>query len=195
MGLDPWFAKGAFLAATIVFVAIRAPHGQRSRTIAVVKSRKGRLEVALLTLAGVGSLLPLLWVATPALAFADYPLRPAPLVAGILGLALGLWYIYRSHADLGRNWSVTLEIRDGHRLVTDGVYRRVRHPMYLGFLLYSAGQALAIPNGVAGPTFLVAFALLFALRVGPEERMMLDAFGAEYEAYMARTRRVVPWSW
>ena len=60
--------------------------------------------------------------------------------------------------------------------------------MYLSLLLYSVGQALALPNWVAGPSYGVAFGLLFALRVGPEERMMLEEFGADYEAYRARTR-------
>jgi protein-S-isoprenylcysteine O-methyltransferase Ste14 len=48
---------------------------------------------------------------------------------------------------------------------------------------------------VAGPSSGVAFALLFALRVGPEERMMLEEFGKDYEAYIARTRRLVPGVW
>jgi protein-S-isoprenylcysteine O-methyltransferase Ste14 len=45
-------------------------------------------------------------------------------------LVIGLWLFYRSHADLGTNWSITLEIREQHRLITQGVYRRIRHPMY-----------------------------------------------------------------
>jgi protein-S-isoprenylcysteine O-methyltransferase Ste14 len=117
------------------------------------------------------------------------------LIAGILCLALGLWLFYRSHADLGTNWSITLELREKHQLVTEGLYRHVRHPMYLALLLYSLGQALVLPNWVAGPSYLVAFALLFGLRVGPEERMMLEAFGTGYQAYRARTKRLVPGVW
>jgi protein-S-isoprenylcysteine O-methyltransferase Ste14 len=79
--------------------------------------------------------------------------------------------------------------------VTDGVYRRVRHPMYAALLLYSVGQALALPNAVAGPSYLTAMGLLFAFRVGPEERMMRDEFGGAYDAYAARTRRLVPGVW
>ena len=61
--------------------------------------------------------------------------------------------------------------------------------------MYAAGQALVVPNWVAGPAYLVAMALLFALRVGPEERMMRQQFGAEYDAYMGRTKRLVPGVW
>ena len=193
--MNPWFGKAAVLAGSIVLIAIRAPYGQRSRRIKVVKSRKGTLEIVLLILAGVGFFLPLLWVAMSVPAFANYPLRPLPFCAGVFCFALGLWLLYRSHADLGPNWSVTLEVRENHRLITQGIYRNIRHPMYLAFLLYGAGQALVVPNWVAGPSYLVAFGLLFALRVLPEERMMVEEFGEEYEAYKARTQRLVPGVW
>jgi len=59
-------------------------------------------------------------------------------------------------------------------------------------VLYAVAHALVIPNWVAGPSNLAAFAVLFALRVRAEERMMLEQFGDEYTAYMARTKRLVP---
>ena len=86
-------------------------------------------------------------------------------------------------------------MRERHRLVTQGLYRRVRHPMYMALLLYAAGQALVLPNYVAGPSYGVAMALLVALRLGPEERMMLEEFGKDYEEYRARTKRLVPGVW
>jgi protein-S-isoprenylcysteine O-methyltransferase Ste14 len=193
--MNIWFAKGTILVATIAVVAIRAPHGRRSRSVPVVKSRKGALESVLLMIIWITFLLPLIWVATPVLAFADYPLRAVPFFAGAACFAVGLWLFHRSHADLGTWWSVTLEVREKHRLVTQGIYRRVRHPMYLALLLYAAGQALVLPNYVAGPSYGVAIALLVALRLGPEERMMRDEFGKEYEEYMARTTRIVPGVW
>ena len=193
--MNPWFAKAIVLASSVVMVVIRAPYGQRSRKVKVARSRRGRLEIALLALAWIAFFVPLIWVAAPVFAFADYPLRPIPFIAGIICLALGLWLFYRSHADLGPNWSITLEVREKHQLVTQGIYRRVRHPMYLAILLYSLGQALALPNWLAGPAYGLAFVLLFALRVGPEERMMREEFGPDYEAYMARTKRLVPGVW
>src|SRR5439155_25126759 len=114
--MSPWFAKVVILLASIVMVVIRAPHGQRSRTIPVVKSRKGPLEIVLLTIAWVAFFLPLIWIATPVFAFADYPLHPIPFVTGALGLILGLWLFHRAHADLGTNWSLTLEVREKHQL-------------------------------------------------------------------------------
>jgi protein-S-isoprenylcysteine O-methyltransferase Ste14 len=190
--MNPWIAKAVILAATVVMIAIRAPHGQRSRTVKIAKDRKGRQEAVLLTLAILGFVVPLIWIASPALAFAEYPLRIAPLVAGIVCFVVGLWLFHRSHADLGTNWSITLQVREQHRLVTQGVYQRIRHPMYTSLFLYSIGQALVLPNWVAGPSYLVTFGILYAFRVGHEERMMLDEFGPEYEAYMARTKRLIP---
>jgi len=108
---------------------------------------------------------------------------------------IGLWLFYKSHADLGTNWSITLEVREQHRLITQGVYRRIRHPMYSALVLYSVGQALVIPNWVAGPSNVVAFAILVSLRVHAEEQMMREAFGDEYAAYAARTKRLVPGVW
>lgn len=110
--------------------AIRMPHGQRSRGVKVVKNRKGRQEIILLTLAWLGFFVPLVCVASPAFSFAEYPLRPNPLIAGVVCLVVGLWLFYRSHADLGTNWSVTLEVRGNHQLITNGgdrSFRRRRH--------------------------------------------------------------------
>ena len=193
--MSPWFAKAVILLASIAMVVIRAPHGQRSRAIRVARSEKGPLEVVLLTVAMVAFFLPLIWIAAPVFAWADYPLRAIPLLAGALCLVLGLWLFHWSHADLGTNWSITLQVREEHQLVTHGVYHWVRHPMYLALLIYSAGQALVLPNWLAGPSYGVAMVLLFALRVNPEEHMMLDEFGKDYEAYMARTKRLVPGVW
>lgn len=193
--MSPWYAKAAILLASIVMVAIRAPHGQRSRRVKVSKSRKGALETFLLALAWAAFFLPLVWIAVPVFRFADYPLRPLPFAAGVACLAAGLWLFHRSHADLGTNWSITLQVREGHRLITEGIYRRIRHPMYTALFVYSIGQALVVPNWVVGPSYLVTFGLLFGLRLGPEERMMREEFGAQYEAYVARTKRLVPGLW
>ena len=174
---------------------IRAPHGRRSRGVKVARSCKGPREAALLTLAWMGFLVPLLWVVSPVFSFAEYSLRPWAFAAGVLCLVGGLWCFQRSHSDLGTYWSVTLELRENHRLITQGVYRYVRHPMYAALFLYAIGQALVVPNWVVGPSYFVAFGFLFAFRIRAEERMMLETFGDEYAAYVARTKLLVPGIW
>ena len=149
--MNPWIVKALVLAGTAVMIAIRAPHGRRSRIVKVATSHKTPLETGLLILAWVGFFVPLIWVASRAFSFAEYALSAGPLVAGVMCLVIGLWLFYRSHTDLGTNWSITLEIHEQHRLITQGVYRRIRHPMYSALALYSIGQALVIPNCVRNP--------------------------------------------
>jgi protein-S-isoprenylcysteine O-methyltransferase Ste14 len=67
--------------------------------------------------------------------------------------------------------------------------------MYTAIFLQAIGQALFLPNWIAGPFEFFAFLLMFALRLGPEERMMLDLFGSEYEDYMKTSKRLVPGVW
>src|SRR4030095_8459593 len=193
--MNPWIAKAVILAASIIMVAIRAPHGQRSRSVKVVKNRRGKRELILLTLAWLGFIIPLVWVASPAFSFAEYPLRLGPLIAGVICLAGGLWLFYLSHVDLGTNWSITLQVREHHQLITQGVYKSIRHPMYSALFLYSLGQVLVLPNWIAGPSYLITFGILFVFRIRDEERMMLEEFGDEYATYMAKTKRLVPGIW
>lgn len=191
--MDPWYAKIAVLVSLLGYVVIRWPHGNRSGTIRVVEDRKGRLEIGLLAVAAiVTTILPVVWLTTGLLKFADYPLYPVPYGLGAVVMAMGLWLFHRSHVDLGTNWSVTLQLRENHCLVTNGVYERTRHPMYSAMFLLAVAQALFLPNWIVGPAYLLGFGVLYAFRVGFEERMMLDRFGSEYEAYMQRSGRLIP---
>jgi protein-S-isoprenylcysteine O-methyltransferase Ste14 len=137
-------------------------------------------------------IVPAIYVLTGWPRVADYQFRPALAWSGTVVFACALWLFYRTHKDLGRSWSVTLEIRDGHALVTSGVYEHVRHPMYSAFWLWAAAQALLLPNWIAGPAGLVGFGTLFFLRVGREEQLMIEAFGDSYRRYMAQTSRIIP---
>ncbi len=140
--------------------------------------------------------LPLVYLLTPWLNWANYGLPTAASAAlGVLGavvFAFALWLLWRSHADLGRNWTPMLEIRPGHQLVTAGVFRYIRHPMYAAHWLWSVAQALLLQNWVAGFLGVVAFVPLLLVRIPSEERMMLAQFGDEYRAYQARTGALVP---
>jgi len=191
-----WIPRVVVLLASIVMIAIRAPHGQRSRQVTVARSHRGVLEIVLLTTAWVGFFIPLIWVAYPPIfKFAEYATEPVSVVGGTLLLAFSLYVFFRSHADLGTNWSITLEVREKHRLVVDGVYRRIRHPMYLALFLYGVGQALVLANWFAGPSYFVVMFVMFCFRLRAEEHMMVVTFGKDYEQYMARTKRLIPGVW
>lgn len=187
-------AKIIWLAGGLTWFALRFQPRQHSRETPVRYSGRGPREFILLaaSLTGLG-VVPFVYVVAHFPRFADYPLVPAISYFGIAVELSCLWVFYRSHRDLGHNWSVSLDLRERHTLVTTGVYALVRHPMYAGFWLMALGQALLLPNWVAGPAGLVGFGVLFFGRVAREEAMMLSAFGDEYRAYMRRTARVVPW--
>src|SRR6266853_4175082 len=110
----PWNA--VFLVGFIVYVAIRGVFKQRVRNNEMTVSRVDGLEKALMLILIPGALLlPVVYLFTPWLAFADYRLPAfAPCCGAVLMMA-ALWLFYRSHADLGLNWSVTLELRKGHQ--------------------------------------------------------------------------------
>jgi protein-S-isoprenylcysteine O-methyltransferase Ste14 len=188
-------AKVVMVLAILATIAIRAPHGRRYRELKVKRQFKTELDSVLLMFVMLGFLLPVVWAIWSVFSFADYPPRIALLVAGTACLVSGLWLFYRSHADLGRNWSVTLEVRDLHELITQGVYQRIRHPMYTSLCLYAIGQALVVPNWFVGLADLVPFTILCAVRLTTEEKMMLETFGADYAAYKAKTKRMIPGVW
>ncbi len=173
---------------------IRHKYARRSRREKVVRSARGPLETALLliSLSGLG-LVPLVYVATGMPRFAAYGFHPALAWLGSLFAIAALGMFHLTHSALGRNWSVSLDVRENHKLVTEGIYRRVRHPMYSAFWLWAIAQAFLLPNWVAGFAGLAGFGILFFGRVAREERMMLQTFGGSYREYMARTGRVFPW--
>jgi protein-S-isoprenylcysteine O-methyltransferase Ste14 len=180
-------------AGMVLWLAIRYPHQRRARNIAVVAQGRDRGDRLFLAGAAVGlSLFPLAYLLGGFPAFADYTFRPWMGWAGAIVEVLFIGLFFAAHRALGRNWSVTLEIRDRHRLVTDGLYRYVRHPMYASFWLWAIAQALLIPNWIAGLAGLAGVAGLYFSRVGKEERLMQQAFGEEYRAYCATTGRVIP---
>jgi protein-S-isoprenylcysteine O-methyltransferase Ste14 len=136
--------------------------------------------------------LPLLYIATAFPRFADYPFRPAQAWLGVAFAVAALVLFQMTHRALGRNWSVTLELRQDHKLITSGIYRKIRHPMYTAFWLWAIAQACLLPNWVAGFAGIVGFGTLFFGRVGREEQMMLETFGDDYRQYMSKTCRVIP---
>ena len=187
----PW--NLVFFAGFVAYTAIRAAYARRVKHAPTTHRQVDATEKALLLLVIPASLLlPLLYLFTPWLRFADYPLpRFAPWVGAIVMLA-ALWLFWRSHADLGRQWSATLEVREGHALVDGGVYRRVRHPMYASIFLWCIAQGLLLPNWLAGWCALATFTVMYVVRTPREERMMREFLGQPYEDYMRRTGRLIP---
>jgi len=183
-----------WFAGLVAWYIIRYPFERRAKKVGVAKSLFGWRESGLLALAFVGLWgVPLIYALTGFPSPLDHQLIPAVAVLGVVILCGALLLFFRSHADLGRNWSISLQIRNEHRLVTTGIYRFIRHPMYSSFFLLAIAQFMLLPNWFAGTTGLIGTGLLYAFRVRQEERMMVERFGAEYRDYMAHTGRLIPW--
>ena len=191
MRIQPW--NLVFLIGFLAYVSIRGIFNQRTKSNGKAVSRSDGLEKTLLAIVILGGLLlPVVYLFTPWLAFADYHLPALAQWCGAVFMVFALWLFYRSHADLGQNWSVTLELRKGHQLVKQGVYRSIRHPMYASIWLWSLAQGLLLENWLAGWFALLAFALLYFIRTPREEQMMCESFGQEYRDYMRQTGRLFP---
>ena len=196
--LTATIAKLVWFLGIVAWLAIRYPFRRRAQRLGVARSTGGAGDRTVLVIATIGQfILPLAYVAVSLLTggpvIGDYPFHPLMGWLGMAALLAALVLFRITHKQLGKNWSVTLETRTEHQLVTDGVYAYVRHPMYSSFLLSAIAQALLLPNWIAGPAGLVAFAILFAWRVGREEALMIETFGESYANFMARTARIVPW--
>ncbi len=110
---------------------------------------------------------------------------------GLVCMPVGAAVLVRGLLDLGRNLTPVPRPRPDARLVVGGIYRLVRHPMYLGLLLTAAGWALA----TASPRTLalaVVLAIFFDLKARREEAWLRERYPT-YDTYVARTRRLIPW--
>ena len=153
------------------------------------------MDIILLCAAGIAMVLPLFFIFTSWLDFADYHLPVWLSWIGVAVFAKALLFLWRSHADLGRNWSATLQIKQQHSLVTHGIYRYILHPMYAAHLLWAFAQGLLLANWLAGWAFLVVFIPLYLIRAPKEEQMMLEQFDEQYRKYISRTGRIFPRFW
>jgi protein-S-isoprenylcysteine O-methyltransferase Ste14 len=93
---------------------------------------------------------------------------------------------------LGRRFSGLVAIQPEHRLVTSGLYGILRHPSYLGLFVLMLGWGLAFRSGVGVVLAVLSLGVLLA-RIQAEERLLSETFGAESDAYRARTWRLIPY--
>lgn len=181
-----------YLIEYILISIVRTMHTRPYRREKVEIDRRTTLDLSLLGLVGLSMLTPLIYIFSPVFDFANYTLPSWTGWLGAIIFAAAIWLLWRSHADLGRSWTPTLGLRDDHRLVTKGVFKYIRHPMYAAHILWGVATPLMLHNWIAGFSFLLLTTLQYLSRVGDEERMMLEQFGEEYRSYMERTGRIIP---
>lgn len=185
------------VAGIVGQMIIRAPYAQARAGAAYKKNQYDLGERLLIFLVFAGMvaapMIDLLWRGSDGFDWRFAP--PADVAmgaAGVVVLMAALWLFWRSHADLGRNWSPSLQVRSDHSLVTSGVYTHLRHPMYAALWLVGIAQVLLLQNWLTGPACLVGFLPMHLIRIPREEQMLRAEFGADWDEF-ARTRgRVTP---
>ncbi|HSK89602.1 MAG TPA: protein-S-isoprenylcysteine O-methyltransferase [Anaerolineales bacterium] len=182
-----------YFVGIIVEIIIRAPINKKRQQGKMSEQRITRQEQLMLGLLFLGMfIVPVIYAATNWLDFANYTLPAWTGWLGVLLLAGAIFVFWRAHVDLGVNWSPSLEIREKHELITRGIYRVIRHPMYASQWLWVIAQPLVLQNWIAGFLNLLVFIAFYFLRVKAEEQLMLDSFGTQYQEYMKKTGRVLP---
>ena len=173
-------------------MVVRKVFTTKNRKMDFVIHKKTPGDFVLLFFDGIGMIIPLVYVFSSLLDFANYNL---PDLVGWIGTGLfvfAIWLLYQSHRSLGKNWTPVLAIQKEHTLVTTGIYKYIRHPMYAAHIFWAVAQIMILPNWIAGYSFFVVMIPHYLVRVGKEEAMMVEQFGSEYENYMKKSGRIFP---
>lgn len=128
-------------------------------------------------------------------AWLNYRLWPQGLItfwAGAAITAAGLGFCVWARVHLGRNWSRSVTIKEGHELIITGPYGLVRHPIYTGLLVGFLGTSLALAE-VRGVLAFALITLALWLKLRLEEKWMRAQFGETYKTYSNRVAALVPY--
>ncbi len=175
---------GAALVLWVVFeFAVRPPQAGGPSPPAGGKDRGSTL---VLVAAYVGAYVVLMWL--PHVAALPATVAWAGVVVAFLGLGLRAWAM----RVLGVSYRRTLRTEGDQELVTAGPYRVVRHPGYAGSLAVWLGYAASRGGGLALAVVALWMLAAYLWRMRAEEKMLVGRFGSAYEAYMARTKRLIP---
>ena len=177
----------------VAWGVIRFRPNMKARKIRIAVAKRPPIERFSMFVSQLGlGIIPAIWVFTGVPSAFDRQAGPVSVILGALLFGFSLYLFRRTHKALGKMWSHSLDLREGHKLVTKGIYEKVRHPMYSAFWLWAVSMPFLLANWVAGLAGVVGFGTLYFLRVGQEERMMEDQFGEQYRDYVKRTKRIIP---
>jgi protein-S-isoprenylcysteine O-methyltransferase Ste14 len=187
--------KLVYFIELILISVVRGIGTSKYRKLTTEVDRTTLPDQILLGFNGIAMMLPLFYIFSSWFDFADFTLPDWLRWIGVVLFAGAAILLWKTHRDLGRNWTPTLGIRDDHTLVTEGIFKSIRHPMYAAHLLWGLAQPLILTNWIVGFSFLVTQLLQYLLRIKAEEQMMLDQFGDQYQEYMNTTGRFLPRLW
>src|ERR1700678_2308764 len=186
-----WFYEAFFPVVWIVFFVywqIKAGNAKTTQRLEPAASRILRIFIFLIAIV-------LLSTTRIALRWLYYELWLTGIWSFWLGAAVtvgGLLFAVWARVHLGRNWSRSVTIKQGHELITSGPYAVVRHPIYTGILAGFLCMAIAISQ-VRGFIVFVLFLLAFWIKLRMEEQWMRSQFGETYATYAHQTAALVPY--
>ncbi|MBS7544345.1 methyltransferase family protein [Ancylobacter oerskovii] len=189
-GVGAFFADPARLAAALVLVAltVAALFTEGNLSGGEREDRGNRWVLAVFAVLGIlAAWLPAYTDRLDLWTFGGTGVRWLGVLLFAAGGALRLWPVF----VLGRRFSGLVAIQPGHTLVTDGVYGVIRHPSYAGLLVSSLGWALVF-RSMAGVVLALLLVPPLIARMNAEEALLRATFGADYDAYRARTARLIP---
>jgi protein-S-isoprenylcysteine O-methyltransferase Ste14 len=123
-----------------------------------------------------------------------YPSRDIHLSLTIAGTAMvlvGLVISILGRKALADNWCLTIDLKKGHKLITTGIYRYVRHPIYSGLTFMGVGTVL-VSQQLAVVAILLVALVIFVFRIKKEERLMMNVFSEEYQEYRKKVKAIIP---
>lgn len=172
-----------------IFVVIRFPGVGRNRSKGKKIVHRQRLAVILMQAASLAIVIIAPYCDRRDIAV----LGEAEIVRyfGLVVFALGFLATSWAEAFLGKQFSLEVTIQEDHRLVTDGPYRYLRHPRYLGIILFNIGFSFVFRSRLA-LIIIAAMSLVLLWRIHDEEALMHREFGADWEAYSQRSWRLIP---
>jgi protein-S-isoprenylcysteine O-methyltransferase Ste14 len=112
-------------------------------------------------------------------------------IAGLILSCMGILLRVVARKTLGKYFSSRLRISEEHKLIKNGIYKYIRHPAYLGSLLFSIGVPMLFLS-LYGTLLMLGLFPLFLYRIRIEERMLIEKFGAKYRKYMEKTKKIIP---
>jgi len=122
------------------------------------------------------------------------PLGPAAAYTGLALTVVGLGFAAWARFAIGRNWGGAITVQEGHKVVRNGPYAVVRHPIYSVFMLATFGTALVIGQ-VGGLVSTALVVLCWGYKAHLEESFLVEQFGTEYEQYRHDVKGLIPGVW
>ena len=186
-----WFYEAFFPVVWIVFVLYWQIKAADTKATQRLESRASRILRVLIFLIAI-ALLSIPRIPLPWLYVQLWPAGYWPFWLGAALTVVGLLFAVWAREHLGRNWSHSVTIKQGHELITSGPYALVRPPIYTGILIGFFGMAIAISEVRGFIAFVLVF-LGFWLKLRMEEKWMRSQFGETYATYARRTAALVPY--